>query len=250
MNVATQPVRTFYQGGIPPREPNAPPLDEPDCESLLRCLDAIIDDFNGDYDKGDKSSLLHVRHAVWRKARKYESEDLNDVLISFFRLVQDPVLVPSDIDRYADSVRQGLRLECPERLAPFEAELQKLLSAQPLVPSQLYSLASRFGGQLWLRAALAIGLPTPSPWPVFPAALKQRLDGADARFEKDGPGEWWGREQHDDATYGLRVTLRTFEKKGWRFDMAKLDEAAQAKIDRVQDASLADVGIFRVKKAD
>lgn len=203
----------------------------PDCLALLRCLDAIIDRFNGDHDKGDKSSLLHPRHAHWRRAYKYESEDLNEVLTTFLRLCPDPIFGLQHLPAYLSTVRQGFQQEHPERLAAFESTLAPCLAKPVPLLKEVFDAVSKHGGQLWLRAALALDLQPATPWPVFPAALAQSLRRSLCTDE--------------DMIWGRQHTLHELESLGWSWSADQLTAQDQAKIDGSQRALLADSGIFQ-----
>ncbi len=218
-------VVVLHQSALPSSRP-------PDCVSLLRRIDAIIDAFNGDHDRGDKSSLLHPRHAVWRKAYKYETEDLNDAINTFFRLCPDPSIPPDQLPRYLATVRRGLQQERPERLAAFESDLAPCLALPVPSMTDLFDTVSRHGGQLWLRAALELGLQPATPWPVFPAALAQSL----RQSLSADPDMSWGRKH----------VLRELEGCGWAWDEAELSAQDQASIDSVRRSLLADAGITQV----
>jgi hypothetical protein len=225
-------------------------MTTPNCLELLTWLDGFVDQFNSRGKSLRRPDRFTARYAEYSKPYKYECEDLDEAVESFFGFCRDLELKPAQADAYldvfvnaAESQRAGATdPRLAENLMRYRDAAIKAVLAHPEAPLAAVRGVARY--QLWLRAALAVDPWLAAPLPVWPLALKRDLDQADANFS--GGSENWTHSNHDDATWAKRTLLQDMKKRGW-FDPEQAEEAADtetnARIEKARLEYLASIGI-------
>lgn len=229
----------------------------PNCLEVLTWLDGFVDQFNSRGKNLRRPDRFTVRSVEYRKALKYECEDLDEAVDSFFGFCGNLELIPGQAEAYLSvfqtavesQIAHATEAKLIENLIRYQDAAIKAIQAHPKAPLAAVRGVSRY--QLWLRAALAVDPWLPAPLPVWPLALKRNLDQANSNFT--GGSENWNHANHDDATWAKRTLLQDMKKLGW-FDPEQAEETVDpetdARIEKARLEYLASIGITIQKIED